>query len=55
MGLLTGDVSTRPEAPCLVMTTEILCSMLYKGADLIQDVEWVRALSPATVRFSHHF
>lgn len=23
------------------MTTEILRSMLYKGADLIRDVEWV--------------
>ena len=30
-----------PEAPCLIMTTEILRSMLYKGADLIRDVEWV--------------
>lgn len=30
VGLLTGDVSIRPEAPCLIMTTEILRSMLYK-------------------------
>lgn len=30
-----------PEASCLVMTTEILRSMLYKGADLIRDVEFV--------------
>lgn len=30
VGLLTGDVSIRPEASCLVMTTEILRSMLYK-------------------------
>ena len=41
VGLLTGDVSIRPEAPCLIMTTEILRSMLYRGADLIRDVEWV--------------
>ena len=41
VGLLTGDVSIKPEAPCLIMTTEILRSMLYRGADLIRDVEWV--------------
>jgi len=41
VGLLTGDVSIRPEASCLIMTTEILRSMLYRGADLIRDVEWV--------------
>ena len=41
VGLLTGDVSIRADAPCLIMTTEILRSMLYRGADLIRDVEWV--------------
>ena len=41
VGLLTGDVSIKPEAPCLIMTTEILRSMLYKGADVIRDLEWV--------------
>ena len=41
VGLLTGDVSIKPESSCLIMTTEILRSMLYKGADLIRDVEWV--------------
>ncbi|KAG6873825.1 hypothetical protein C0995_010437 [Termitomyces sp. Mi166 len=41
VGILTGDVQINPEAPCLVMTTEILRSMLYKGADLIRDVEFV--------------
>lgn len=30
VGLLTGDVQIKPEAPCLIMTTEILRSMLYK-------------------------
>lgn len=41
MGILTGDVQINPEASCLIMTTEILRSMLYKGADLIRDVEFV--------------
>ncbi|KDQ63053.1 hypothetical protein JAAARDRAFT_29053 [Jaapia argillacea MUCL 33604] len=41
VGILTGDVQINPEAACLVMTTEILRSMLYKGADLIRDVEFV--------------
>jgi antiviral helicase SKI2 len=41
VGLITGDVSIQPTAPCLIMTTEILRSMLYRGADLIRDVEWV--------------
>ncbi|KAF6000413.1 helicase [Cyanidiococcus yangmingshanensis] len=41
VGLITGDVSIQPTASCLIMTTEILRSMLYRGADLIRDVEWV--------------
>jgi antiviral helicase SKI2 len=41
VGILTGDVQIRPDASCLVMTTEILRSMLYRGADLIRDVEFV--------------
>lgn len=41
VGILTGDVQINPEAPCLIMTTEILRSMLYRGADLIRDVEFV--------------
>jgi len=41
VGLLTGDVQIRPEASCLIMTTEILRSMLYNGSDAIRDVEWV--------------
>jgi len=41
VGLLTGDVQINPTAPCLICTTEILRSMLYKGADIIRDVEWV--------------
>ena len=41
VGILTGDVQIRSEASCLIMTTEILRSMLYRGADLIRDVEFV--------------
>lgn len=41
VGIITGDVSINPEASCLVMTTEILRSMLYKGADLIRDLSHV--------------
>ncbi|XP_071485976.1 superkiller complex protein 2-like [Diadema antillarum] len=41
VGLLTGDVQIRTEAPCLIMTTEILRSMLYNGSEIIRDLEWV--------------
>jgi superfamily II RNA helicase len=41
VGLITGDVSLNPEAGVLVMTTEILRSMLYRGADIIRDLEFV--------------
>ncbi|KAI9782594.1 MAG: hypothetical protein M1839_004839 [Geoglossum umbratile] len=41
VGILTGDVQINPDASCLIMTTEILRSMLYRGADLIRDVEFV--------------
>lgn len=30
VGLLTGDVQIKPEANCLIMTTEVLRSMLYR-------------------------
>lgn len=32
VGLMTGDIVINPNATCLVMTTEILRSMLYRGA-----------------------
>ena len=34
VGLLTGDTSIHPDAPIVVMTTEVLRNMLYVGADL---------------------
>ena len=41
VGLVTGDVTINQEANCLVMTTEILRMMLYKGSQIIQAVGWV--------------
>lgn len=41
VGILTGDVQINADASCLIMTTEILRSMLYRGADLLRDVEFV--------------
>ena len=41
VGLITGDIQISPDSSCLIMTTEILRSMLYRGADLVRDIEWV--------------
>ncbi|WKY08648.1 hypothetical protein Q1695_007852 [Nippostrongylus brasiliensis] len=41
VGLVTGDIQLFPEAFCLIMTTEILRSMLYNGSEVIRDLEWV--------------
>ncbi|TYJ58170.1 hypothetical protein B9479_000994 [Cryptococcus floricola] len=41
VGLMTGDVTIKPEASCLVMTTEILRSMLYRGSEVMREVAWV--------------
>ena len=41
VGIVTGDVSVNPEARCLIMTTEIFRSMLYKGSDTVLDVQYV--------------
>uniref|UniRef100_A0A1I7XBM8 Helicase ATP-binding domain-containing protein n=1 Tax=Heterorhabditis bacteriophora TaxID=37862 RepID=A0A1I7XBM8_HETBA len=41
VGLMTGDVTLNPEASCLVMTTEILRSMLYRGSEVMREVGWV--------------
>ncbi|PVU94798.1 hypothetical protein BB559_002930 [Furculomyces boomerangus] len=41
IGIITGDIQIRPEAPCVVMTTEVLRSMLYEGSDMLRDVEFV--------------
>jgi len=41
VGLMTGDVTINPKASCLVMTTEILRSMLYRGSELVHEIAWV--------------
>ncbi|KAG9003025.1 ATP-dependent RNA helicase mtr4 [Tulasnella sp. JGI-2019a] len=41
VGLMTGDVTINPSASCLVMTTEILRSMLYRGSEVVREVAWV--------------
>ncbi|KAJ3696285.1 hypothetical protein LUZ60_001662 [Juncus effusus] len=41
VGLMTGDVTLQPNASCLVMTTEILRGMLYRGSEVIKEVAWV--------------
>jgi ATP-dependent RNA helicase DOB1 len=41
VGLMTGDVTINPNASCLVMTTEILRSMLYRGSEVMREVKWL--------------
>ncbi|RZF34163.1 hypothetical protein LSTR_LSTR003573 [Laodelphax striatellus] len=41
VGLITGDIQMNPKAPCLIMTTEILRSMLYNRSEVVQDLEYV--------------
>jgi len=41
VGLITGDSQLNPKAGCLIMTTEILRSMLYKRSEVINDLSYV--------------
>lgn len=41
VGLMTGDNTIDKNASCLVMTTEILRSMLYRGSEVVREVAWV--------------
>ncbi|VVC40611.1 Helicase, C-terminal,DEAD/DEAH box helicase domain,P-loop containing nucleoside triphosphate [Cinara cedri] len=41
VGLITGDFQVKPEAQCLIVTTEILCSMLYSDSEKIKETEFV--------------
>eukprot|EP01064_Diplonema_japonicum_P006837 TRINITY_DN14666_c0_g1_i1.p1 TRINITY_DN14666_c0_g1~~TRINITY_DN14666_c0_g1_i1.p1 ORF type:complete len:1221 (+),score=363.97 TRINITY_DN14666_c0_g1_i1:350-3664(+) len=41
VGIITGDVQINTDASCLIMTTEILRSMLYKDSSITSDVEYV--------------
>ena len=39
--LMTGDVCINPNASCIVMTTEVLRGMLYRGSDVVREVKWI--------------
>ena len=41
VGLMTGDVTINPNASCMIMTTEILRSMLYRGSEICREMAWV--------------
>ncbi|KAM7541993.1 hypothetical protein Aperf_G00000012077 [Anoplocephala perfoliata] len=41
VGLLTGDNTINRESALLIMTTEILRQMLYKGNEIIENLGWV--------------
>ncbi|HLF69446.1 MAG TPA: DEAD/DEAH box helicase, partial [Actinomycetota bacterium] len=41
VGLLTGDNSINPEAPIVVMTTEVLRNMIYERSALLDDLRYV--------------
>jgi superfamily II RNA helicase len=41
VGLLTGDTAVRPEAPVVVMTTEVLRNMLLAHSDLLSGLHTV--------------
>ena len=41
VGLITGDTTLNEEASCLVMTTEILRILLYKGSTVMREIKWV--------------
>lgn len=41
VGLITGDFQINKTASCLIMTTEILRSMLYSKSDITNDLEYV--------------
>ena len=41
VGLMTGDVTRNENASCIVMTTEILRNMLFKGSEITKEIAWV--------------
>ncbi|GKT36710.1 ATP-dependent RNA helicase mtr4 [Aduncisulcus paluster] len=41
VGLMTGDDVINEDSSCIVMTTEILRSMLYRDAEVTREVGWV--------------
>ena len=41
VGILTGDVSLNPDAPIVIMTTEIYRNSLFESRDRIDKIGWV--------------
>ncbi len=41
IGLLTGDTSINPDAPIIVMTTEVLRNMIYAGSSALDGLGYV--------------
>ena len=41
VGLMTGDVTLRPQAQVLIMTTEILRNAIFENPGLLEDLEYV--------------
>ena len=41
VGLITGDASLNPTAPCLIMTTEILRGMIHRNASAVVEADFV--------------
>jgi superfamily II RNA helicase len=41
VGILTGDVSINPDAPILIMTTEIYRNSLFENSDRIRKISWI--------------
>ena len=41
VGLLTGDTVINPDAPVVVMTTEVLRNMIYAGSSALTRLRWV--------------
>ncbi|CAE7841668.1 MTR4, partial [Symbiodinium microadriaticum] len=42
VGLMTGDMTINPTGTCLIMTTEILRNMLYRGSEVMREVHYMR-------------
>jgi antiviral helicase SKI2 len=41
VGIMTGDVTLNEDAKCLIMTTEVLQSMLYRDSEVINHIDCV--------------
>jgi superfamily II RNA helicase len=41
VGIATGDVSIDPDAPCVIMTTEIFRNTIFEDPKRLEDVAWV--------------